>query len=94
VINDRWKRRPQGSTWGDFGADDQLGRMNLLTPERVRAAAAEVKEGLTFCLSIPLDQPNEFVIAPYRHAALLRPGLVGGASNFNRPWSGVRAGQH
>jgi hypothetical protein len=32
----RWKQRPQGSTWGDFGEDDQLGRLNLLTPEKVR----------------------------------------------------------
>ena len=27
----RWKRRPEGSTWGDWGDDDQLGRLNLLT---------------------------------------------------------------
>jgi len=27
----RWSRRPAGSTWGDFGADDELGRLNLLT---------------------------------------------------------------
>jgi kynurenine formamidase len=88
----RWKYRPDGSAWGDFGADDQLGRINLLTPERVKSAAAEVKEGLTFCLSLPLDQPNEFVMAPYRHALLLRPGLVGGAPNFNRPWSEFEPG--
>lgn len=83
----RWKRRPDGSTWGDFGPDDQLGRINLLTPERRKAAAAEVTEGLAFCLSLPLDQPNEYVLAPFRHALMLRPGLVGGAPNFNRPWS-------
>ncbi len=54
-MSQRWKQRPAGSTWGDFGADDENGRLNLLTPERVRAAAAEVKEGRTFCLSLPLD---------------------------------------
>ena len=27
----RWKRRPEGSNWGDFGPDDQIGRLNLLT---------------------------------------------------------------
>ena len=84
---DRWKRRPEGSNWGDFGPDDQLGRINLLTPERRKAAVAEVREGLTFCLSLPLDQPNEKVMAPYRHALVLRPGLDGGAPNFNRRWS-------
>ena len=30
----RWVNRPEGSTWGDFGPDDQLGRLNLITPER------------------------------------------------------------
>ena len=29
--NPRWTQRPAGSTWGDFGPDDQLGRLNLLT---------------------------------------------------------------
>ena len=32
----RWRRRPDGSNWGDFGDDDQRGRLNLLTPEKVR----------------------------------------------------------
>ena len=31
----RWKQRPPGSTWGDWGDDDELGRINLLTPEKV-----------------------------------------------------------
>lgn len=30
----RWKKRPPGSNWGDFGADDQAGRLNLITPEK------------------------------------------------------------
>ena len=41
----RWKRRPHGSNWGDFGADDQLGRLNLLTPQKVLQGIAEVREG-------------------------------------------------
>ena len=31
----RWTQRPEGSTWGDFGENDQLGRVNLLTAEQV-----------------------------------------------------------
>jgi hypothetical protein len=27
----RWKHRPEGSNWGDFGPNDELGRLNLLT---------------------------------------------------------------
>ena len=57
--NPRWKRRPAGSTWGDWGPDDQLGRLNLLTPDKVLKGVAEVKEGKTFCLSLPLDYPGE-----------------------------------
>jgi kynurenine formamidase len=87
MATDRWKRRPEGSTWGDFGPDDQLGRINLLTPARRKAAAAEVQEGLAFCLSLPLNIPNEYVMAPYRHSLILRPGLVGDGPNFNRLWS-------
>lgn len=54
----RWRNRPPGSNWGDFGPDDQRGRMNLLTPERRVAAAREVREGIAFCLSLPLDYPG------------------------------------
>jgi len=30
----RWKHRPEGSNWGDFGPDDQLGRLNPLPKNR------------------------------------------------------------
>ncbi|MFV0533058.1 MAG: cyclase family protein [Cumulibacter sp.] len=39
--------------WRVFGQDDQIGLINLLTPERIAAAATLVKRGATF----PLDQP-------------------------------------
>lgn len=54
----RWTQRPEGSTWGDFGDDDQLGRLNLLTEQKVLEAIAEVKIGKVFCLSLPLDLPG------------------------------------
>ena len=79
----RWKRRPEGSTWGDFGANDQLGRLNLLTPEKVKQAAAEVREGLAFCLSLPLDYPGGNVLNPRRHPPVLRPTLRNGRPNMN-----------
>lgn len=62
----RWVKRPEGSTWGDFGEDDQLGRLNLLTPEKVLQGIAEVKVGKTFCLSLPLDLPGGNVLNPRR----------------------------
>jgi kynurenine formamidase len=54
----RWQNRPAGSNWGEFGADDQRGRMNLLTPARRLAAVREVREGIVFSLSLPLDYPG------------------------------------
>src|SRR4029077_9546259 len=56
--NPRWRRRHIGSTWGDWGPDDQLGRLNLLTPDKVLKGVAEVKAGRTFCLSMQLDYPR------------------------------------
>ena len=63
----RWKNRPEGSNWGDFGPDDQIGRLNLLTPEKVRQGIAEVKEGRSFCLSLPLDLPGGNLLNAARH---------------------------
>ena len=78
----RWKQRPEGSTWGDYGADDQLGRANLLTSEKVRQGVAEVREGLAFCLSLPLDYPGKSVVNPRRHPPVLRPTLRNGRINY------------
>ena len=55
----RWSRRPEGSNWGDFGPDDQIGRLNFITPAHRIKAAEEVREGLAFCLSLPLDCPRD-----------------------------------
>ncbi|MDY0748057.1 cyclase family protein [Paucibacter sp. R3-3] len=83
AANPRWKHRPEGSNWGDFGPDDQRGRLNLLTPERVKRAVAEVHEGLTFCLSLPLDYPGGNLLNPRRHPPVLRPTLRNGRPNLN-----------
>ncbi|MGV9867433.1 cyclase family protein [Rhodococcus koreensis] len=46
---------PPGSSWGLFGAEDQLGMLNFLTPERIASAAALVTEGEVFNLDLRLD---------------------------------------
>jgi kynurenine formamidase len=78
----RWKRRPDNATWGDYGPDDQLGRMNELTPAKVRQGIAEVKEGKTFCLSMPLDYPGGAVLNPRRHPPQIRPTTRGDKPNW------------
>ncbi|MET0883496.1 MAG: cyclase family protein, partial [Acidimicrobiales bacterium] len=51
-MTQRWQRRPDGSTWGDWGDDDELGRINLITPEKVLQGVREVEAGISFCLSL------------------------------------------
>ena len=80
----RWKNRPEGSNWGEFGADDELGRLNLITPDKVREAAKEVREGLSFCLSLPLDYPGG--ARGDRFPPRLFP-TGAGCCNMNRPLS-------
>jgi len=79
----RWKNRPPGSNWGEFGPDDQAGRMNLIDADKVRAGVAEVREGRSFCLSLPLDYPGGNILNPRRHPPTLRPTLRNGRPNMN-----------
>lgn len=83
----RWMRRPEGSNWGEFGPDDQIGRLNLLTPERVLSAVREVREGLSFCLSLPLDRPGGNVLSPSRFPPVIRPTMKNGLARMNYPVS-------
>lgn len=69
----RWKQRPPGSTWGDWGEDDELGRINLLTREKVLQGVAEVEHGITFSLSLPLDYPGGSALNQRRYPPILRP---------------------
>jgi kynurenine formamidase len=41
--------------WGTWGADDEIGAINYVTPEAVRASAELVRKGTVFSLAIPLD---------------------------------------
>jgi kynurenine formamidase len=41
--------------WGRWGADDQRGALNFITPELVAAAGSLVTSGRTVSLSLPLD---------------------------------------
>jgi kynurenine formamidase len=41
--------------WGRWGADDERGTLNLLTPERVLAATQVCKTGKVYSLSLPIQ---------------------------------------
>ncbi|MET8980644.1 cyclase family protein [Streptomyces sp. NPDC004539] len=44
------------NNWGRWGADDQIGTLNLITDEVVRGAAAEVRSGRRVPLALPLKE--------------------------------------
>ena len=47
------------NNWGRWGADDELGTMNLITPEKTREAAGLVRRGITVSLSHnPMPDPE------------------------------------
>src|SRR4051794_27014952 len=63
---DRWMK--ELSNWGRWGAGDQKGSVNLITPAKRKSAAALVKEG--FAVSLAHDADTEKAVdnsAPYGH---------------------------
>jgi kynurenine formamidase len=82
-VSTRWKVRPAGSNWGDFGQDDQRGRLNLIDRAKVLQGIAEVHEGTTFCLSLPLDFPGGNYHNLGRRPPLVRPLRRGAALTYN-----------
>lgn len=50
--------RPAGSSWGVFGETDEVGTLNLITPDLVRHAASLVRWGTVFSLNWRADLPS------------------------------------
>lgn len=84
--------------WGVFGADDDLGTVNHLTPERVRDAAALIRAGRVINLSLPLDEPSPPLFAgrpAYAHRKEIgRGGRDDSLDSFqlqgSSQWDGLR----
>jgi hypothetical protein len=49
---------PPASAWGLFGEDDQVGCINLMTPEKAIEAARLVRTGKSFSLNWELEEPR------------------------------------
>jgi kynurenine formamidase len=66
---DRWRK--EHTNWGRWGAADQIGALNLITPAKRRQAAALVRDGVSVSLAADAltekaaDNPQ-----PYEHAML------------------------
>ena len=66
---------PAGAAWGVFGDDDEVGTINLLTPERVIAAAESIRSGKVFALNLPINIPDPplFTRGKHKHTVKIFP---------------------
>lgn len=48
---------PKASAWGLWGHKDELGTLNLLSPEIVARAGQEIQTGVVVPLNLPLEVP-------------------------------------
>lgn len=57
---------PPLNAWGQFGSDDELGRLNLITPESVKRGLAEIKHGLVINLKYDLMPSPNIIVETHR----------------------------
>jgi kynurenine formamidase len=88
---------PAGMAWGVFGADDELGTINLLDHERVMAGLAEARLGTVYSLNwdVTLPSPHPYRETPKRHhivaQGLARDDYVTPFYlQFSSQWDGLR----
>jgi kynurenine formamidase len=66
------------NNWGRWGADDQLGTLNFITPEKIAAAARLVRTGKAFSLAIPLNGDSPMGAHGIRRAPIHLMSMDGG----------------
>ena len=93
--------KPAKSSWGLWGADDRLGCLNLLTPERVLAGVACVSHGAVFALNLDMELPGPplFHRAAFEHkinstAASNDDELSNWNTQSSSQWDGFRHVRH
>lgn len=88
---------PEGSAWF-WGGSDELGRLNLLTPQRIQRATREnVKTGCVISLNLSLSEPSPplFGRRPFEHKiSSIGKGAFDDETTFNTQsssqWDGFR----
>jgi kynurenine formamidase len=66
------------SNWGKWGADDERGTLNYITPAAIVAAARLVRRGVVFSLAIPFDAKGpQGAGHPFRFNPIHRMTLTG-----------------
>ncbi len=56
----------QLSNWGRWGAEDERGTLNLVTPERLVAAAGEMRDGVCLSLGTQITGGAPLFAVPHR----------------------------
>jgi hypothetical protein len=91
------------NNWGRWGADDEIGTLNLITDEVVREAVATVRTGRRVPLALPLRQDgvqtgmipgrvNPLHVMVQINQELFGPGTV--ACSDDAVTMGLQAGTH
>ncbi|MCJ7437036.1 MAG: cyclase family protein [Acidimicrobiia bacterium] len=90
--------------WGRWGDDDEIGTLNLITDDVVKAAAKEITTGKRLALGIPLDEngPQIGVVPgrdnPVREMIMVNTPITGDPTNFttsdDKVAMGIQAGTH
>lgn len=73
--------RARVRNWGRWGPDDEIGTLNLVTDDVVRAGVAEVRWGKRFPLALPLDADG-----PQMGFTPGRENPVHSMTAVNEPW--------
>lgn len=90
--------------WGRWGDDDEIGTLNLITDDVVKAAATEIKTGRRLALGIPMDEDGPQMGAipgrdnPKREMIMIDTPFTGDPSEFttsdDRVSMGIQACTH
>ncbi len=77
----------QVRNWGRWGDDDEIGTLNLITPDVRRRAASSVRSGEAFSLALPLDEDEgiQVGVIPDRNNPVHRMTMVNGALDGEDP---------
>src|SRR5262249_57889016 len=74
------------SNWGRWGKEDQLGALNLITPQKRKQAAAQVTEGVSVSLARDLAKVSEHSSAPFTHR-MINTGLAAESTSASDAYS-------
>ncbi|MBM63112.1 MAG: cyclase [Acidobacteria bacterium] len=70
------------SNWGRWGTDDELGAANLISPDKRKAAAALVREGINISLSHDVIQEDAVDGGTYLNRQIMRISSSGASDRY------------